>query len=267
MARIRSIKPEFWSSEQVMECSPITRLLFVGLWNFCDDAGNHVNSERTIKAQVFPGDDISTSDVRRMLDELSANGLIAFYVVEGKEYLHVTGWDKHQRIDRPTYKYPPYPCDDSSNARRMLDESSPPDRSGEERKGEEEPPHSPPAEAGGESRRRQRREKTTFQAFIEACHAAGEKPIPADDPIFDFAADARIPKEFLHLAWREFAAKYRDGRKLQADWRKHFRNAVRNNWYRLWWCPGEGTCELTTAGVQLKRELEAERQRQAQEAA
>lgn len=138
MARIRSVKPEFWSSEQVMECSPMARLLFIGVWNFCDDAGNHVNSERTIKAQVFPGDDITSADVRRLLDELSTNDLIAFYVHDGKEYLHVTGWKKHQRIDRPTYKHPPYPGGGSAPSRRTLDELSTPERSGEEGSGEEE---------------------------------------------------------------------------------------------------------------------------------
>src|SRR5690606_37986802 len=137
MARIRSIKPEFWSSEQVMECSPMARLLFIGLWNFCDDAGNHVNSERTIKAQVFPGDDITSADVRRMLDELSSNDLIACYVHEGKDYLHVTSWKKYQRIDRPSYKNPPFNDDTSSNDRRTIDEDSPPEGRGGERRGEE----------------------------------------------------------------------------------------------------------------------------------
>lgn len=133
MARIRSIKPEFWSSEQVMECSPTARLLFIGLWNFCDDGGNHVASAKTVKAEIFPGDDISSSDVQRMLDELSSNSLIAFYANGDKEYLHVTGWRKHQKIDRPTYKHPPF----SGDARRALDEESPPEGSGEEGKGEE----------------------------------------------------------------------------------------------------------------------------------
>lgn len=133
MARIRSIKPEFWSSEQVMECSPMARLLFIGLWNFCDDGGNHVASAKTVKAEIFPGDDISSSDVQRMLDELSSNSLIAFYANGDKQYLHVTGWRKHQKIDRPTYKHPPF----SDDARRGLDESSPPEGNGVEGSGEE----------------------------------------------------------------------------------------------------------------------------------
>ncbi|EJF73138.1 hypothetical protein A462_04876 [Pseudomonas sp. Ag1] len=107
MARIRTIKPEFWSSEQVMECQALTRLLFIGIWNFCDDGGNHPDSEKTIKARVFPGDEISSSSIRRMLDELSSNGLLAFYEHSGKRYLHVCGWE-HQRIDKPTFKYPEF---------------------------------------------------------------------------------------------------------------------------------------------------------------
>lgn len=136
MARIRSIKPEFWSSEQVMECSPIARLLFIGLWNFCDDGGNHVDSEKTIKAEIFPGDDISSSDVRRLLDELSSNGLIVGYTSENRNFLHITGWH-HQRIDRPTLKHPPFNGDSSGSTRRALDEASPPEGRGEEGKGEE----------------------------------------------------------------------------------------------------------------------------------
>jgi hypothetical protein len=134
MARIRSVKPEFWSSEQVMECSPMARLMFIGLWNFCDDAGNHVASAKTIKAEIFPGDDISSVDVQGLLDELSSNGLIAFYTSDSKEFLHVTGWKKHQKIDKPTYKHPPF----SADARRALDEPSPPEWNGGEGKGGEQ---------------------------------------------------------------------------------------------------------------------------------
>lgn len=134
MARIRTIKPEFWSSEQVMECSPMARLLFIGLWNFCDDAGNHVASPKTVKAEIFPGDDVSSSDVQGWLDELSSNSLIAFYSSGSKEFLHVTGWRKHQKIDRPTYKHPEF-CEGD---RRMIVEASPPEGNGREGNGREE---------------------------------------------------------------------------------------------------------------------------------
>jgi hypothetical protein len=129
MARIRSIKPDFWTSDQVLECSPIARLLFIGIWNFADDAGRLPFSPKSIKAQVFPADDFTIDNVRGMLNELSANGLILIYSVDDKEYLEVTGWH-HQRIDKPQpIRYPAPFADDSTNALRPF----PPDRKGKDR--------------------------------------------------------------------------------------------------------------------------------------
>lgn len=125
MARIRTIKPEFWTSEQVMECSPLSRLLFIGLWNFCDDAGNHPMSPKTIKALIFPGDDVTASQVSVMLDELVANRLIALYESSSKQYLHVMGWH-HQKIDRPTFKHPEF-VESSTIDQRDIEEDSPSD--------------------------------------------------------------------------------------------------------------------------------------------
>lgn len=146
MARIRTIKPEFWSSEQVMECDPLARLLFIGLWNFCDDAGNHPMSEKTIKALVFPGDNINSTTIRRLLADLSSNGLLRLYEVSGKTYLNVSGW-KHQKIEKPTIKHPCFddgievfpddlwPAahvvdDHSTTTRRLVDDSSTPEGKG-----------------------------------------------------------------------------------------------------------------------------------------
>jgi len=122
MARIRTIKPEFWTSEQVMECSAMARLLFIGIWNFCDDAGNHPMSPKTIKALVFPGDDITAHAVEGLLTELVTNRLITLYEASSKQYLHVNGWH-HQKIDRPTVKHPEF-VEPSPNALRGINEGS-----------------------------------------------------------------------------------------------------------------------------------------------
>ncbi|MEU7656822.1 hypothetical protein AB0C41_32905 [Micromonospora taraxaci] len=84
MARIRSIKPEFWTSEQVMECSMGARLLFIGLWNFADDLGRIGLSAKSIKAQIFPSDDINSDTILGMIQELSNNGLLLLYTVNEK---------------------------------------------------------------------------------------------------------------------------------------------------------------------------------------
>ncbi|NIE73021.1 hypothetical protein F3J45_00885 [Pantoea sp. Ap-967] len=126
MARIRTIKPEFWSSEQVMSCRPMARLLFIGLWNFCDDGGNHPLAARTIKALVFPGDDITTEEVSALLGELEGAELMRSYWVGGKNYLHISGW-KHQKIEKKNFKYPAPPAeidDESESGRRQFAEES-----------------------------------------------------------------------------------------------------------------------------------------------
>lgn len=148
MARYRTVKPEFWTSEQVMDCSPITRLMFIGMWNYADDHGRIPLSPKSIKAQVFPSDDITSETIRGMIDELSANGLVISYAVEGKDYLLITGWH-HQKIDKPQKpKYPAPPLVHSANDRRMVA----PEGSRIEGKGREEdaaraaPPIAPTAE-------------------------------------------------------------------------------------------------------------------------
>lgn len=138
MARIRSIKPEFWTSENIVECSPIARLLFVGMWCFCDDAGTHPASAKRLKMEVFPGDSFSDEDILGWIEELKQATLLVEYTVDGKVYWNVTGW-QHQKIERPTVRYPKLPKFDehSSNGRRDLDDTSPPEGSGEEWKGKD----------------------------------------------------------------------------------------------------------------------------------
>lgn len=106
MARIRSIKPEFWTSEQVVACSSNARLLFIGIWTFSDDNGIHPDKPAQLKMKVFPGDMFTFQDIAAMVDELEENGLVKRYEVDGEAYIQVTGWGKHQRIDQPSFKYP-----------------------------------------------------------------------------------------------------------------------------------------------------------------
>ena len=130
MSRIRSIKPEFWTSAQILECSKDARLLFIGLWNFCDDAGRHPYSAKQVKAEVFPADDSTEKDILGLLGELETGNLIARYVSGEKQFFYVTGW-KHQRIDKPhPPKYPSPSVEHSEITPRTFS----PDKKGEDKK-------------------------------------------------------------------------------------------------------------------------------------
>ncbi len=105
MARIRTIKPDFWVDEKVVEVSAFARLLFIGLWNFADDVGRMEYRPNKIKMQIFPADSL---DISELIGELRGESLVNVYVVEGKEYLGINGFSKHQKIDkRLNSKHPP----------------------------------------------------------------------------------------------------------------------------------------------------------------
>ena len=110
MARDRKIPSDFWTWEAVIDCTPMTRLLFIGLWNFADDFGVQPLRPRTIRMQVFPGDAIDNDAVRAMIDELAAQGLVRIYEVDGAQYVAVIDWDQLQRVGKNARRrYPAFP--------------------------------------------------------------------------------------------------------------------------------------------------------------
>lgn len=101
MARIRSVKPEFWTDEDVTDASRDARLLFIGLWNIADDAGRLWDKPRQIKAQVLPTDD--DVDVAALIEELVGIGLLSRWVsADGRNFLQVRNFSQHQRPQHPT---------------------------------------------------------------------------------------------------------------------------------------------------------------------
>ena len=85
MPRARLISPEFWTSEAVVDCPPMTRLLLLGLSTFADDFGVLPLRPRTLRLQVFPGDPIDDDQMRGMIEELAAHGLVRRYTVDDVE--------------------------------------------------------------------------------------------------------------------------------------------------------------------------------------
>lgn len=211
MSRIRSTKPEFWASEQIMNLSREARLLFIGLWNFCDDRGVHQASTKTLKAEVFPADDLAADDVASLIAEMVKQGLVAEFEAKGKRYWHVTGWARHQRIDRPTYRHPAPPDtttaqreidEPSTNAQREIDEPSTPEGKGEETKGRDIPTSSgasaplPPPPITTDPRKR------LFDLGISILTQAGESEKTARAFLAKYARqdEAKLGEVLGHLA-------------------------------------------------------------------
>lgn len=99
MARLRVIRPEFWTDDRIGECSPQARLLFIATWNFADDHGGLDRSAKQLKAQAFPYDDL---DVEPLVQELLRAGVLVEYEAVGKKYLHIKNFGKHQKVENPS---------------------------------------------------------------------------------------------------------------------------------------------------------------------
>ena len=100
MARIRSIKPEFWADFPIARLSRDARLLYIALWNFADEHGRLAGDPRLVKGQAFPyDDDLSADAIDVLLDELADAGKVLRYIDAGAPYLHLARLDKHQRLE------------------------------------------------------------------------------------------------------------------------------------------------------------------------
>lgn len=112
MARIRTIKPEFFTSITMSELPVVARLTFIGLWTHVDDDGRCVDNPGLIKAAVWPLER-SVDAIDRDLARLADAGLIVRYTDDGgrRRYLAVVAWREHQVINRRRASRLPPPPD------------------------------------------------------------------------------------------------------------------------------------------------------------
>lgn len=83
MARIRTIKPDFFTSEDIVSLSTLARLLFIATWLEADREGRLVWRPKTLKLRYLPGDNC---EIEKLADELLHTGLVVTYEVGGQTY-------------------------------------------------------------------------------------------------------------------------------------------------------------------------------------
>ncbi len=241
MGRIRTIKPEFFTSEDVVSLSPLARLLFIAVWCEADREGRLVWKPRTLKIRYFPADDC---DITALCDELVVAELVVLYG-EGRAY--VPSFKRHQHVNpREAASTLPDPDACPTRAPRVSTRVNPDGHAqgGKERKGKEgvddassdapdEQPTAPPA----------------------AAPAAGQKK-----------QGTRLPEGWqLPEDWREWCAKHRPDLDPQATaeafsdyWHaKPGKDASKLDWFATWrnWCrnqrqpPGSFPTTLGSGGA------------------
>jgi hypothetical protein len=91
MARIRSIKAEFFTSADVLALTPLARLLYIGLWCEADREGRLKWTPLSFRYRYLPADDC---DIDAVAGELVDRGLVVRY---GDNLAYIPSFLKHQR--------------------------------------------------------------------------------------------------------------------------------------------------------------------------
>lgn len=135
MARIRTIKPEFFTSEDIVALSPFARLLYIALWCEADREGRLFWKPKTFKIRYFPADDLK---IDALCEELLASGIVELY---DNGLAHIPMFLKHQHVNpRESKSELPEPgkkkprVDDASTTRESRDSDAQVGREGKEGK-------------------------------------------------------------------------------------------------------------------------------------
>lgn len=95
MPRYRTIKPEFWADDNMLDLSDSCALFYISLWNFCDDEGKIENKPRAISKSTCRW---SEGKVKLFIKTLVTCGRLRISMCS--TWLQVENW-QHQKIDRP----------------------------------------------------------------------------------------------------------------------------------------------------------------------
>ncbi|WP_337054016.1 hypothetical protein [Pseudoxanthomonas sp. USHLN014] len=214
MARIRTIKPEFFTSEDIVSLSPFARLLYIGLWCEADREGRLSWKPRTFKMRYLPADDC---DISALAGELLQSGLVVLY---GDGLAYIPSFTSHQHVNpREAKSELPEPKSDASSTRRARvtdGESTVSDtqvgKEGKGREGRED--------ASGDATRKRAPSKTALpQGFT------------ISDRVRSWAAEKGHARLEQHL--ESFRAKATAKGYTYADWDSAFMEAIRENWAKL----------------------------------
>jgi len=100
LARIRTIKPEFFRHEELYELEISTklpiRIAYAGLWTCCDREGRFKWRPRSLKVEILPYDNL---DFSRVLDALATRGFCVKYRVDNEEFGYVPSFHAHQFVN------------------------------------------------------------------------------------------------------------------------------------------------------------------------
>lgn len=252
MARMRYIKPSFWTDGKIVRLSAYARLLYIGSWNFalCDE-GHLDDDALALKLQILPADPVDADDL--LAELMTAGRIVRKQTPDGRTYLHVEKLSAHQKVDARWASRCPY-CTPDTTPKLTETPASPPEPA-------DTPVDSAQDGIGGDGR------GETKTSSSSAPRQRGTRLDPDWTPPADVIAAIReeCPDLDLRLHHRRFvdhwiAESGAKGTKL--NWSATWRNWMRREHDRNRGRPAASRASTTDSRVQaafdLAAELEAE---------
>src|SRR3990167_2131406 len=112
--RIRGIKPDFFTDENIGALTDEEKLAFIGLWIIADKKGRLLDHPESIRIKIFPYEIRNMNEILIQLTKkkkYSEKPFILRYLVNGTKYIQILEFSKHQYINvrEPDSVIPPIP--------------------------------------------------------------------------------------------------------------------------------------------------------------
>lgn len=103
MARIRSCHPQQWTDDDFVTCSPLARLLALGLRNEADDNSIFEWNPTKLKMRILPADNC---EIPALLDELIDSNQVWRFEVSGRFFGMIRSFQRFQKPKKPSFQHP-----------------------------------------------------------------------------------------------------------------------------------------------------------------
>ena len=103
----RIIKESVCTSDTLDELSWFEEVVFYRLLVNCDDYGRMDGRAAIVKSRLFPlKSNVTERSITEALNKLSTVGLVTMYEYDGRPYLQLVTWERHQSIRAKKSKDP-----------------------------------------------------------------------------------------------------------------------------------------------------------------
>ena len=116
----RILKESICTSDNIEMLSAFQETVFYRLIVTVDDFGRYDARPKILASRLFPLKDIRTTQIEEALRALTSAELVTLYEVDGKPFLQMNTWDKHQ-IKRATKSKYPGPDDGTCTELKSFD--------------------------------------------------------------------------------------------------------------------------------------------------